>query len=108
MGFEVENRTGQGARGFSLLEILTSMVIITVLMGALFTFMFQAQKKLQGTMVTSQSNQSARAAMELMTQEIGQAGFNPQFVNAKTASAAITASPTAQCITLSDINFVFP
>jgi len=58
--------------------------------------------------VVAESNQTARAAMELMTQEIGQAGFNPQYVNAKTDATAITASATAQCVTLSDIAGINP
>ena len=95
-------------RGFSLPEMLASVAIITLLMFAVFTFMGQSQKRFQGDLVVAESNQGARAALEVMTQEIGQAGFNPIFNPSKTSSSTVTASSTAQCITLSDISQIFP
>ena len=100
----------QGARasGFSLLEMLASVTIITLLMSAVFTFMFQAQKRFQGNVVTSESNQSARAALEVLTQEIGQAGYNPNFSPNKTCSTAINATYATQCVTLNDTTGINP
>jgi hypothetical protein len=46
--------------------------------------------------------------MELMTQEIGQAGFNPQFANQLTDATAITPSATPACVTLNSISGVYP
>jgi len=94
--------------GFSLLELLISVAIIGVLMSAVFPFLFQSQKQFQTNVVASEANQSARAAMEVMSQEIGQAGFNPNFTAAKTSSAAVSVSPSAQCVTLSDISQINP
>ena len=91
------------AAGFSMLEMLVSITIIILLMSAVFPFLFQAQKRFQGNVVVSESNQSARAALEVMSQEIGQAGFNPNFTPAKTSSAVISASAAAQCVTLNNI-----
>ncbi len=105
--------------GFSLLELLVSVAVVTVVMGAVFEFMGQTQKRYQGNQVATEANQSARAAMEVMTQEIGQAGNNPSFIMNgyaptftanKTLSAAIT-TPKAQsqCAGLSpDITQVNP
>jgi prepilin-type N-terminal cleavage/methylation domain-containing protein len=72
--------------GFSLIELLVSVLIITVLMGAIFSFMGQSQKRYQGNSVLTESNQSARAALEVMAQEIGQAGYNP---NLNTATSPL-------------------
>jgi prepilin-type N-terminal cleavage/methylation domain-containing protein len=94
--------------GFSLIELLASVAIIVLLMSAVFPFLFQSQKKYQTNQVVSEANQSARAAMEVMTQEIGQAGFNPNFTAAKTSSNAVAVSSGAQCVTLSDINQINP
>ena len=101
--------------GFSLLEMLVSVLILTVLMTAVFTFMAQVQKRFQGNAVSSESNQSARAALELMTQEIGQAGLNPNFTQNKTFAAPSTtlnsqpvASAAPQAVTLNDICQIFP
>jgi prepilin-type N-terminal cleavage/methylation domain-containing protein len=95
-------------RGFSLLEMLASLLIITLLMSAVFSFMLQAQKKFQGNSVAAESNHSARAALEVMTQEIGQAGFNPNFVPNKTGNVVVNANAAEQCVTLSDIAQIHP
>jgi prepilin-type N-terminal cleavage/methylation domain-containing protein len=97
-----------GAAGFSLLELLVSVALITVLMGAVFAFMYQCQKRFQSNAVVAEANQTARAALEVMTQEIGQAGYNPQFYPNKTASSYITAAATSQCVTLNDISMINP
>jgi len=94
--------------GFSLLELLVSVAIIALLMSAVFPFLFQAQKQYQSNVVASEANQSARAALEVMSQEIGQAGFNPNFTAAKTSSAVLAVDPNPQCVTLSDINQINP
>lgn len=94
--------------GFSLIEMLVSVVIIVLLMSAVFPFLFQSQKRYQGQAVAAEANQSARAALEVMTQEIGQAGFNPNFTANKTSSAVVTPNSSAQCITLNNISQINP
>lgn len=102
-----------GARadaGFSLLELAASVAIIGLLMGAVFSFMAQAQRRFQSDLVIAGSNQTARAAMEFMSQEIGQAGFNPVFAGNlnKTAAGPIIASARAQCVMLNNITQINP
>ena len=87
---------------------MVSVAILALVMGAVFTFMVQSQKRFQGNTVITQSNQAARAAIEMLSQEIGQAGFNPQFTTSITSSAAVAASAVAQCVTLSSINGINP
>jgi prepilin-type N-terminal cleavage/methylation domain-containing protein len=94
--------------GFSLVELLLSVAIIVLLMSAVFPFLFQSQKKYQDNQVVSEANQSARAAMEVMSQEIGQAGFNPNFTIGKTSSAVVAVSSNPQCVTLSNITEINP
>ena len=98
-----------------MLELTASLAIISLLMTAVFTFMATAQKRQQSNSVIAESNQSARAALEVMTQEIGQAGSNPTFQTNKVMASPSTttnsqpvASPTAQAITLNDICQIFP
>jgi hypothetical protein len=43
-----------------------------------------------------------------MTQEIAEAGFNPQFTGGKTSSTSVIPKPTAQCITLNNITGINP
>lgn len=95
--------------GFSMGELLVSVTIITLLMSAVFAFIFQAQKRFQSNIVISESNQSARAAMEVLTQEIGQAGRNPNFLANKTSPVATVAAGSSQCVTLNpDISRINP
>lgn len=90
------------------MELLVSVAIIVLLMSAVFPFLFQSQKRFQSNQVDSQANQGARAALEVMSQEIGQAGFNPNFTKAKTSNAVVAVDPDPQCVTLSDINEINP
>jgi len=106
---------GHCPSGFSLLELTASLAIISLLMTAVFTFMATVQKRQQSNSVIAESNQSARAALEVMTQEIGQAGSNPGFQTNKVIAAPSStmnsqpvASPTAQAVTLNDICQIFP
>jgi prepilin-type N-terminal cleavage/methylation domain-containing protein len=94
--------------GFSLIEMVVSVAVIVLLMSAVFPFLFQSQKRYQGNLVISEANQSARAALEVMTQEVGQAGFNPNFTANKTSSVVVTPASGAQCITLSNITQINP
>ena len=96
------------AAGFSLVELLVSVAIIVFLISAVFPFLFQSQKKYQDNQVESEANQSVRAALEVISQEIGQAGFNPNFMAAKTSSAVVPVDPNPQCLTLSNINEINP
>jgi len=103
------------APGFSLLELAASLAIISLLMTAMFTFMATAQKRQQSNSVMAGSNQTARAALEVMTQEIGQAGSNPGFQTSKVMAPPSTAtnsqpvaSPNPQAITLNDICQILP
>jgi hypothetical protein len=88
--------------------MLASVTIITLLMSAVFAFMFQVQKRFQGNVVVSESNQSARAALEILTQEIGQAGYNPNYSPHKTSSAPVTAGYSALCVTLDNTTGINP
>jgi prepilin-type N-terminal cleavage/methylation domain-containing protein len=98
----------RNSRGFSLLEMLVSVTIVTLLMSAIFPFLIQVQKRHQGSSVIAEANQGTRAALEVMTQEIGQAGYNPNFLPNKTCDTPITANAAPQCVTLNDIDRIFP
>lgn len=85
-----ENRAPE--RGFSLIEMMISVLIITLLMGAVFQFMAYNQKRYRGDQLLAERNSGARGALELLTIEIQQAGDNPVFSPNKTLAAAITST----------------
>jgi len=91
--------------GFSLLELLIAMVIMLIVTGAAFSAMTYLQKSTASSNLRAEMHSSMRAALELMTQEIGQAGslnFTP-----KTLSAAVTANSAAQAVTLNSTTGIF-
>jgi Tfp pilus assembly protein PilW len=63
---------------FSLVELMASVAAMGIVLSGVFTLLYQSQKHFQSSTVTSESNQSARGALEVMMQEIGQAGINPR------------------------------
>jgi prepilin-type N-terminal cleavage/methylation domain-containing protein len=87
------------AEGFSLLEILVSVMILTVLMAAVFQFLRFNQQRYRGDQLLAERNQGARSALELMTQELQQAGHNPNFTPHKTLTADVT--PTGGIVNIS-------
>jgi prepilin-type N-terminal cleavage/methylation domain-containing protein len=100
-------RTASGA-GFSLLELMISVAIILLLMSAVFPFIAQSQKTFQGNQATAEANQTARAGLEVITQEIGQAGYNPNFNNARSSTVPVTASASPQCVGLNSVAKISP
>jgi prepilin-type N-terminal cleavage/methylation domain-containing protein len=82
--------SGRAEAGFSLLEVLVSVMVITILMSAVFQFLRFNQQRYRGDQLLAERNQGARSALELMTQELQQAGHNPNF----TANRSLTAAAT--------------
>jgi prepilin-type N-terminal cleavage/methylation domain-containing protein len=86
-------RRAPGAIGFSLIEVLVSVAIITILMAAVFQFLHYAQQRYRGDQLLAERNQSARTALEVLTQELQQAGNNPNFTPSKTIAGALDIQP---------------
>jgi prepilin-type N-terminal cleavage/methylation domain-containing protein len=69
-------RSGRsGQNGFSLLEMMVSIGILSVIMGAVLSLMNGQQRSTQNVQLKADMYESLRGATELMTQEIGQAGL---------------------------------
>jgi prepilin-type N-terminal cleavage/methylation domain-containing protein len=95
-------------RGFSLVEMMVSLTVLLVITGAAFSLMGTYQNVSQTEELKADMYQSLRGAVELMAQEIGQAGLvslpsNPQ----PTLSAAVTASAAAQTVAISSATSMF-
>ena len=103
-------RQGKGnpaMAGFSLLEVLVSVMIITVLMAAVFQFLRFNQQRYRGDQLLSERNQGARSALELMTQELQQAGHNPNLATHKTLTSAVAPTGTFVNIPVGDTSGIF-
>jgi type II secretory pathway pseudopilin PulG len=94
----------QAQEGFSLIEMLVSVVVLMAVMGAALSLMNSEQKSTQTQQLKGEMYGNLRGATELMTQEIGQAGLvslpglTSSPVVAPTLAANITASTVAQTV----------
>jgi len=77
--------------GFSLLELLISAAVFLVISGAVIGSMGYLQKNYRGTEIRVALEQKMRAAMELMVQEVSQAGLQPSGTDA----SGLTSAPLA-------------
>lgn len=75
--------------GFSILEFLVAIAVLTIIMGALLTFMGNMQERYSGEQKVAAINQGGKTGMDLLATDIGQAGY-PAGVNATTSQAVIT------------------
>ncbi len=96
----MSQKPGQAA-GFSLLELLVSLAVFLVISGAVMSGMFSFQKGHRSQEIRVALEERTRAAVELMSQEIGQAGLPGSRVDTDglqvpltTLSAAITSPST--------------
>src|SRR3990172_6775506 len=87
-------KVGSTTGGFTMIEILASVTIITVLMAAVFQFLAFRKKRYRGDQLLAERNQGARGALELLTFELQQAGNNPNFSPHKSLTAGFAPSGT--------------
>lgn len=88
--------------GFSLIELLASVAILGMLMAAFFQFVDATQRQHRSNQLLAEIYQGGRNVIELMSQELQQAGYNPDFTPNTTLSAAVTASSTAQSVSVTN------
>ena len=85
------------SRGFSLIELMVSILVLSIVMGALFQFMSMMSRRYTQAQRTSGISQTGKSVMELLTMDVGQAGYYPG--RNTTTSAAVT-TVGAQSVTL--------
>lgn len=88
------------AAGFSLLELLVSVAILTLLMAIVFQFLSSNQKRYRSQQLLAEVSQGGRSAFEVMTQELNQAGYNPPFSTNKTVGGSGATNPGAPLASL--------
>jgi prepilin-type N-terminal cleavage/methylation domain-containing protein len=94
--------------GFSLLELLASISILLVIAGGAFSALSYYQRMYQVTELAADMHDSTRSAMDLMAQEIGQAGLlSSASSQVTTLGAAVTGSGTVQSVAFTSASSVF-
>lgn len=89
-----------GERGFSLLELLVSVAILTLLMAVVFQFISTNQRRYRSQQLLAEVSQGGRSAFEVMGQELNQAGYNPPFSTNKTVGGSGATNPGAPLASL--------
>ena len=67
----------QAKPGFSLVELLVALAIMSIVSAAIYTMFVLSQENYTTQNVSADVQQTIRAAMELMAQDIRQAGLDP-------------------------------
>jgi type IV pilus assembly protein PilW len=68
--------TKKGEKGVTLIELMVAMLIAIVIVAAAFTILMTSNKATMATEQVADTQQNARLAMELISQDIKLAGFN--------------------------------
>src|SRR6266478_1399319 len=93
--------------GFSLLELLVSVAVMLIIMGAALTFLAKDEQVYQGTQVVANLHQGVRSALELASQEIGQAGYLGSAEGQRQITSNVIGSPLLQAVSMSSTNSLF-
>ncbi len=86
----------ESERGFSLIEVLISILITLIVMGAVFGLLTRGQRSFQREPEVADLQQSARTALDLVAKDIlqGGAGLPPEFPAFSRINGAGDANPT--------------
>jgi len=89
----------QDQKGFSLIEVMASMLVLLLLMSAVFTILGKYQTRYRGEQQGADMHQGLRSTMELLGQEIGQAGYLGFTRRLLTANVAAGTNPASVATT---------
>jgi prepilin-type N-terminal cleavage/methylation domain-containing protein len=96
-------------QGFSLLELMVSMVVMMVVAGGVFGALNFYQKTYQRTEISADMHDNLRSAIDLIIQEVGQAGAMnlSTSMGTLTLTSAVVPGPLAQAVPLSSTIGIF-
>jgi prepilin-type N-terminal cleavage/methylation domain-containing protein len=92
-------------RGFSLIEMMVSLAVLSLVLGVVFEAMSKYQKRYTGQQRIISKTQDLRGAVSLIEEEVGQAGADMDTV--RTLTSAVTASTLAQTLPLNNTAGLF-
>jgi prepilin-type N-terminal cleavage/methylation domain-containing protein len=102
--------TNKAARGFTLLEMLISLLILATVTGAVFEQINQMQKKSSSEAMKLDQNQQAREFLDQTVRDLHMSGYpgpsmysNPLAYPSKVAAGLVSVSPT-QILLEGDVN----
>jgi len=75
----MQNSTEKGVQGFTLVELLIAMAITLVVIGSLASTFISQRKTYNVQEQITEMQQTARAAMDMISREVKMAGYDPDF-----------------------------
>jgi type IV pilus assembly protein PilW len=97
---KMRKRCSSSTHGFTLIELLVAVAISGIVMAAIYSAYYTAQKNAIVQEDTAVMRQNLRAGLDLMAREIRMAGYDP----AGTANAGITTAGSNSIIFTSDLD----
>src|SRR6266536_768418 len=96
-------------KGFSLLELMVSTAVMLVVAGGAFGALNYYQKTYQRTEISADMHDNLRSAIDLIIQEVGQAGSLNlgATLGSRNLRIAVLGSPGAQVVLLNDTTGIF-
>src|SRR6266700_3154496 len=98
-------------RGFSLVELMVSTVVMLIVAGGAFGALNYYQKTYQRTEISADMHDNLRSAIDLITQEVGQAGslnLGTTLGTRQPTNGVPVGSPVAQVVLMNDTSGIFP
>src|SRR5260370_26385471 len=98
-------------KGFSLLELIVSTVIMLVVAGGAFGALNYYQKTYQRTEISDDMHDNLRSAIDLIIQEAGQAGYlnlGTTLGTRQLTNGVPFGSPVAQVVLMNNTTGIFP
>lgn len=86
--------------GFSMLELLVSVAVLTILMAMVFQFLAVNQRRYRSMQLLAEVHQGGRSAFEIIAQELNQAGYNPPLTAHRTVGGGGAITPAAPLVSL--------
>jgi len=92
-------------RGFSLLEVLVAMLVLSFVMLGVTTIYLSNQRAYERGQTQTETHQNARVGLEMLTRELRMAGFDPQQQILLQATPSVFQVATADTLTfLADVS----
>jgi len=92
-------------RGFSLLEVLVAMLVLSFFMLGVTTIYLSNQRAYERGQTQAETHQNARVGLEMLTRELRMAGFDPQEQILLQATPSVFQVATADTLTfLADVS----
>ncbi len=95
--FICERRPGAEARGFTLIELMITLVVLALVVGALATVLMNASHSKDRTAQNLEATQTVRSTLDMISKDVRCAGYGSDIDNAQPAIAYVDSTQIIIC-----------